>query len=268
MWQSSIVAQADDPARWPEDLTFAFEIAQIASGISLDYFGSSTSRIKADGTPVGEADLAVDRALSDLIRTAYPGDAILSEESEPFGESARRWILDPIDGTIFFLAGSDFWGTHVALEENDEIVLGVVTRPLLSEVWWAFREGGSWKGTVENGQIVDSVRLQVSEIDRLAESRVTVWPVEQHTDLVARVKMQARWAEPSALCVLDLLQGDFEAVCAYAGGPWDHAPAVILVEEAGGQFCDPAGRRRLDLGGAIYTNGHIDDELHQLFQGP
>jgi hypothetical protein len=43
---------------------------------------------------------------------------------------------------------------------------------------------------------------------------------------------------------------------------------VILVEEAGGRFCDPVGGRRLDLGGAIYTNGHIDAELHQLIQSP
>ena len=262
------MALADDPRTWPEDLTFAHQLAQTASRLSLGYFGSSTSHIKSDGTPVGEADLAVDRALTDLIHTAYPDDAILSEESDPFGESSRRWILDPIDGTVFFLAGSDFWGTHIALEENEEVILGVVTRPLLSEVWWAFRDAGGWKGRVENGQVVDPVRLRVSEIDRLAESRATVWPVEQHTDLVARVKMQARWAVPSALCVLDLLQGDFEAVCSYAGGPWDHAPTVVLVEEAGGRFCDPAGGRRLDLGGAIFTNGHIDDELHQLIEGP
>ncbi len=168
----------------------------------------------------------------------------------------------------FLPAGGDGWGTHIALEENGEVILGVVTRPLLSEVWWAFRDAGSWRGRVENGQIVDSVRLRVSDIGRLAECRMTVWPVEQHTDLVARAKRQARWSEPSALCVLDLLQGDFEAVCAYSGGPWDHAPAVVLVEEAGGRFCDPGGGGRLDLGGVIYTNGHVDCELHQLIQGP
>jgi histidinol-phosphatase len=261
------VALADDPETWPEDLTFAHQLAQTASRLSLDYFGSSTSHIKADGTPVGEADLAVDRALNELIQSARPDDAILSEESDPIGESSRRWILDPIDGTVFFLAGGDTWGTHIALEENDEVILGVVTRPLLSEVWWALRDAGAWRGRVEHGRIVDSVRLRVSRIDRLAESRITVWPVGRHADLVARAKQRARWSEPSALCVLDLLRGGFEAVCAYSGGPWDHAPTVVLVEEAGGRFCDPAGGRRLDLGGAIYTNGQIDDELHQLLEG-
>lgn len=253
---------------WSEELAFAHKLAEIASGISLDYFGSSTSRIKSDGTPVSEADLAVDRALRELIHASYPGDAILSEELDPFGTSSRRWIIDPIDGTEFFLAGDDAWGNHIAFEVNDEVILGLVTRPVLSEVWWGLRSAGSWKGTVRNGQVVDCVRLRVSEIDQLPQSRVTVWPIEEHAELVARVKAQARWAEPSALCVLELLNGDFEAVCGYAGGPWDHAPAVVLVEEAGGRFCDPAGGRRLDLGGAIYTNGHIDSQLHDLIQGP
>ncbi len=259
---------ADDPETWPEDLAFAHRLAAIASGISLGHFGSSASRIKSDGTPVSEADLAVDWALRELIQANYPDDAILSEELDPLGTSSRRWILDPIDGTVFFLAGEYAWGSHIALEENDEVILGVVTRPLLSEVWWGLRRGGSWKGTVRNGRVADCVRLGVSDTDQLAQSRVTVSPVEQHAELVARMKSHAKWSEPSARCVLDLLTGDFEAFIGYGGGPWDHAPAVVLVEEAGGRFCDPAGGRRLDLGGAIYTNGHIDSQLHDLIQGP
>jgi histidinol-phosphatase len=259
---------ADDSATWSEDLEFAHRLAQIASDISLGYFGSSASHMKSDGTPVSEADLAVDRVLRELIHAAYPDDAILSEEMDPFGTSSRRWILDPIDGTVFFLAGEDAWGTHIALEKNEEVILGVVTRPLLSEVWWGLRGAGSWEGTVREGQVVDSVRLRVSEIDQLGKSRVTVWPVDDHADLVARVKTHTRWSEPSARCVLDLVKGDFEAVCGYGGGPWDHAPAVVLVEEAGGRFCDPVGGRRLDLGGGIYTNGHIDSQLHDLIEGP
>jgi histidinol-phosphatase len=263
---STRVALANDPDGWPEDLAFAHELARAASTIALNYFGSCSSSIKADGTPVGEADLAVDQALTDLIRAAYPEDAILSEESQPIGESHRRWILDPVDGTVFFLAGEDRWGTHVALEENGEIVLGIVTRPMLGEVWWALRGAGSWRGTLRVDQTTEPTRLHVSEIDRLYQSRVTVWPVEQNNALVAKVKESATWVEPDAQCVLRLSEGDFEAVCTFDGGPWDHAPAVVLVEEAGGRFCDPDGGRRLDLRGAFYTNGRIDGELRGLMQ--
>jgi histidinol-phosphatase len=255
---------AGDPDQWPDDLAFAQELGRIASAIALSYFGSSSSHIKGDGTPVGPADLAVDAALGDLIRASYPEDAILSEESEPFGASTRRWILDPVDGTARFLAGEDGWGTHIALDEGGEIVLGLVTRPLLDEVWWALRGAGSWWATYRDGHLTDPVRLRVSDLDQLSQSRVTVWPSEQRPALVASLKESARWAEPDARSVLNLVEGNLEAVCAFAGGPWDHAPATILVEEAGGNFCDPAGGRRLDLGGAVYTNGRIDAELQAL----
>jgi histidinol-phosphatase len=262
------VSPADDPTTWPSDLAFAHRLAELADSISLDHFGKATSTIKSDGSPVSEGDLAVDRALTVVIRSEYPDDAILSEESEPSGDSSRRWILDPIDGTVFFLAGQDTWGTHIALEENGDVVLGVVTRPLRAKVWWALRGHGSWAGTVRRGAVTEPVRLLVSGVDELSRSRVTVWPAERHPDMVQRVKKGAQWAEPYAERLLELLVGQFEAVCGYAGGPWDHAPAVVLVEEAGGRFCDPAGGRRLDLGGGIYTNGKIDAELRALLDGP
>ncbi len=259
---------AGDPRAWPVDLAFAHRLADIAGSVSLDHFGSAKSSTKSDGTPVSEGDLAVDRALTEAIRSEFPEDAILSEESEPVGDSTRRWILDPIDGTVLFLAGQDGWGTHISLEDNGEVVLGVVTRPLRSQVWWALRHGGSWAATVRDGRVADPARLRVSDVDQLSRSRVTVWPVERRPDLAERLKVAARWAEPDAERVFELLGGEFEAICGCAGGPWDHAPVVVLVEEAGGRFCDPAGGRRLDLEGAIYTNGKIDAELHGLLEGP
>ncbi len=262
------MSPADDPTTWPPDLAFAHKLAGLADTISLDHFGKAASTIKSDGSPVSEGDLAVDRALTEVIRSEYPDDAILSEESEPSGHSSRRWILDPIDVTVFFLAGQDSWGPQIALEENGEVVLGVVTRPRRAEVWWALRGHGSWTGTVRHGAVTETIRLLVSGVDELSRSRVTVWPAERHPELVQRVKDGAHWAEPNAERVLELLAGRFEAICGYAGGPWDHAPAVVLVEEAGGRFCDPTGGRRLDLDGGIYTNGKIDAELRALLDGP
>jgi histidinol-phosphatase len=264
MCHSTTVVAAGKSNRWQKDLDFAFGLARTASTVALDFFGSAASRIKADGTPVGEADLAVDRVLTDLIRAGRPEDAILSEESEPVGASSRRWILDPVDGTVMFLAGGDDWGTHVALEEDGEVVLGVVTRPRCDEMWWAARGAGSWRGPLREGSRVEPRQLHVSAIDRMSGSRMTVWPTEHRADLVGRIKQSALWEEPSGDCLLSLLGGGLEAVCALAGGPWDHAPAVVLVEEAGGRFRDPEGGRRLDLGGGFYTNGLIDTELWSL----
>ena len=147
---------------WSEDLAFARELAETAASIALDHFGSTVSHLKSDGTPVGEADLAVDRVLTDLIRRRHPEDAILSEESEPSGRSTRRWILDPVDGTVLFLAGEDGWGTHISLEVDDEVVVGVVTRPVRSAMWWAARGSGSWRGRLQKAPDPEASRLHVS----------------------------------------------------------------------------------------------------------
>jgi histidinol-phosphatase len=70
--------------------------------------------------------------------------------------------------------------------------------------------------------------------------------------------------EPDYRLLMKLLRGEIDAICALAGGSWDHAPAVILVEEAGGKFTDPDGGRRLDLGGGIFSNGRIHDQLRAV----
>jgi histidinol-phosphatase len=251
----------DGLADWSPELSFAHELAHVAGPLALEFFGSSTNHLKDDGTPVGEADMAVDHAICELIKETYPEDGIVSEESAPRGDSDRRWILDPVEGTVQFLEGGDEWGIHIALEEDGEIILGVIYRPLRAQIYWAERGGGAWLGVVDNGQIVATNRLQVSNVGDLSSSRVSVWPTERRPDLVERLKRAAIWIEPYFGVALKLLHGDLEAVCACAGGIWDHAPVAVLLEEAGGTYSDFRGGRRLDLGGGIFTNGKIDREL-------
>ena len=60
---------------------------------------------------------------------------------------------------------------------------------------------------------------------------------------------------------LNVADGSLDGVVVLHGGPWDHAPFVVLVEEAGGRFSDLWGGRRLDTRTAIYSNGDIHDDL-------
>lgn len=69
---------------------------------------------------------------------------------------------------------------------------------------------------------------------------------------------------PSTTLILHLAEGGLEAVIDRNGRPWDHAPAVVLVEEAGGRFSDSFAGHRVDLGEGRFTNGLIDDELAAL----
>src|SRR5205823_4618442 len=108
-----------------DDVELAHELASVAADVALRFVeGRFDYELKADGSPVTEADLAVEAALVELIRARRPDDAILSEEAGLLGiPGRRRWVLDPIDGTAHFVERTDGWGTHIALEVDGELVL-------------------------------------------------------------------------------------------------------------------------------------------------
>jgi histidinol-phosphatase len=82
--------------------------------------------------------------------------------------------------------------------------------------------------------------------------------------MVARLKRSATWVEPDLDAILRLAEGEIEAVIDRLGKPWDHAPAVVLVQEAGGAFSDSQGGHRIDLGEGRYTNSLVHDQLDAL----
>jgi fructose-1,6-bisphosphatase/inositol monophosphatase family enzyme len=75
------------------------------------------------------------------------------------------------------------------------------------------------------------------------------------------------FVEPDWRLLARFLAGEIDAIIARTGSVWDHAPAVILAEEAGGRFRDHQGGRRLDLRGGIYSNGRIDASVEALIAG-
>ena len=129
-----------------DDLQLAIDTSDRAAELALAHFDSGVSAtLKADGTPVTEADHAVERLLRETLSEARPEDAFLGEELGELGESDRVWILDPIDGTAFFCRGDPNWRVHVALEVAGNTEVAVVTAPALGRCWWATRGGGSFE---------------------------------------------------------------------------------------------------------------------------
>jgi len=244
-----------------DDLALAHRLAFIAGEMALDHLRRGvTTKPKADKSPVSDADVAIEHRLRELLAEHRPNDAVLGEELGAHGSSERLWLLDPIDGTSSFVSGQPEWGTHVALQNNGVVVLGVITRPALRRVWWASRGSGAYRSETSSS---NGVRLRVSPITELRSSRVTMWTEEQ-SSTVARLKRAARWVEPDLGAILRLAEGQLEAVIDPSGKPWDHAPAVVLVEEAGGRFSDPMGGHRLDLGEGRFTNGLVHSQLEHL----
>ncbi|PWW60367.1 inositol monophosphatase family protein [Actinokineospora spheciospongiae] len=230
------------------DLMLANELVARADSIALRHFrGRNPVRTKVDGSPVSEADLTVERAMLDLLRRERPGDAVLSEECGALGDSRRRWVLDPIDGTIPFLRGARDWGTHVALEVDGELVLGLLSRPTEGRVYWARRGHGAH--VRENGA---RRRLHVHGGGALGSARVTGFLFD---DSPVRGDLEALpgWTRSPVSAVGDLLEGRLDALVDEGGKVWDRAPAALLVREAGGRVDDLRGGARLDLPWLVYS---------------
>jgi histidinol-phosphatase len=235
------------------DLRLALELADAADAISLGRFRAADLEVdaKPDLTPVTDADRAVEAALREAIGSARPGDGVLGEEYGQGGDTERRWIIDPIDGTRNFSRGVPVWATLIALEIAGETRLGVISAPALARRWWAERGAGAYA----NGE-----RIKVSGVARSADAVVSFALEQPLPDLAGRV-----W-HPRAF-------GDFWAHMLVAEGcvdgaieaegvaEWDLASVQVIVEEAGGRFSDFAGAARIDSGSAISSNGLLHAEL-------
>jgi histidinol-phosphatase len=216
------------------------------------------ARQKPDGSLVTEADIEVERQLLALLAEQRPDDAVLSEESGGHGSSERRWILDPIDGTSYFAAGRESWGTHVALERHGRLVLGLITRPMAGHWCWATRGGGAFRAALGTSSAQE--RLRVSSNDDPTRARVMSWS-RQNAPLNAQLQQRGWWVEATLDGALDLAAGRIDALFDDTGYAWDLAPAVLIVEEAGGRFVDPDGGQRIDRFGGWFTNARIDAAL-------
>ncbi|HEY0281440.1 MAG TPA: inositol monophosphatase family protein, partial [Rhizomicrobium sp.] len=119
------------------DIAFANKLADAAGEAILPYFRQRievTDKGEGFFDPVTAADKGAEAAIRALIKAERPDDGILGEEyGEEAGTSARRWVLDPVDGTRAFIAGQPMWGTLIALEEAGKPVLGVLDQPFLKE---------------------------------------------------------------------------------------------------------------------------------------
>jgi histidinol-phosphatase len=214
---------------------------------------------KPDRTPVTEADHAVEEALRDALASARPNDGIVGEEFGITGEGNRRWILDPIDGTKSFLRGSPPWATLLALEEDGEYVVGMVSAPALRRRWWAMRGGGAFA----NGD-----PLSVSAVTKLEDALLC------HADVLA---YEAFGCGPQFDALTRRVWdrrgfGDFWGHMLVAEGIadvmvepvvsiWDVAALIPILREAGGRVTDRRGDVRADGGNAVTTNGLLHDDV-------
>ncbi|MFJ3392010.1 inositol monophosphatase family protein [Leifsonia aquatica] len=253
--------------RHSDDLALALRLADTADRISSEHFRAQDLRIdtKPDRSFVTEADLAVERALRDLIAAERPGDGILGEEYGTEGDATRQWILDPIDGTANYLRGVPVWGTLIALAVDGVPVVGVVSSPALGRRWWASTGEGAWTADETSGE---PRRLHVSGVSELEHASLSFQSIAQWDDAGYLDKLialtRAVWRDRAygdMWSYMLLAEGVLDAVGEFDVKTYDLAALIPIVQEAGGMFTSVDGTPGPGNGSSLASNGHLHPAL-------
>jgi histidinol-phosphatase len=271
-WSASWArASADELDYW---LAFAQAAADAADEIALRHFRRDIEVMtKPDQTYVTAADQSIERLIRERIAAAFPDHGLVGEEYGTEAAEARvRWYIDPIDGTHNFIRGVPLFGTLLALEVDGEIQLGVMSAPALRERWYARRGGGAWAVGAAGNEGPRSIH--VSRVDALANGQVlygsgheieTSGLAPGFNELLGAVWRERGFGDFWGYALL--AEGAAEAMVEVDLSSWDMAAPLVIVEEAGGLVTDFEGRREIDSGTVLASNGVLHEEVLAALRG-
>jgi len=232
------------------DIELAERAARAAAEVLMSTYGRPPEGLGSKSSEtdlVSDADREAERAVRELLALERPEDGLLAEEgSHSKAASGRRWIVDPLDGTINFLYGFPAWAVSVALEDADGVVVGVVLDPVRDECFMAERGGGARL----RGAGGDLQPLRVRErrdLDRALIATGFSYEPERRAlqaEVVRRILPRVRDIRRAGAAALDLswlAAGRVDAYYERGLNHWDWAAGRLLVEEAGGTITDLDG---------------------------
>jgi len=189
---------------------------------------------------VSNVDREAETAIIDTLRAAYPGHAILAEESGSQGDSDFVWIIDPLDGTTNYLHGYPQVAVSIALAVRGETQQAVVYDPIRDELFTATRGSGAQ---------MNNRRLRVSRCRSLDQALLaTGFPlrneklIEPYLASLGRFMHRADGVRRAGAAALDLAHvaaGRLDGFWEFGLQAWDIAAGALLVQEAGGMVGTP-----------------------------
>ena len=201
--------------------------------------------------------------IRERILPSFPQHSILGEEGGIHdGSREYRWIIDPIDGTKTFIHGVPLFGVLIGVEVHGKPSVGVVYMPALDEmVCAATGLGCRWNGRP----------ALVSEIARLDEATLLTTSVsscmtrsDAYERLVARTKLQRAWGDCYGYILV--ATGRAEIMLDPAMNPWDCAPLLPILAEAGGHFTNWQGETTIWGKDAAATNASLHREVIEVLR--
>tara|TARA_B100000674_G_C37811426_1_gene901290 strand:+ start:36 stop:827 length:792 start_codon:yes stop_codon:yes gene_type:complete len=222
---------------------------------------------KGPGDFVSSADKRTEKIIIEELQKAHPEYGIVTEESGLINKSNtdRRWIIDPIDGTMNFLNGIYQFAISIAYEENNEILCGVIFNPILNEMFIAEKGGGAY---------LNNSRIRVSNKKKFSDSLLVTGGPKQSSKIKDKIFSEyidisnnvsnVRKLGSAALDMAYVACGRFDGYWQRELNLWDVAAGIVIVQEAGGFVNFFENDEKMPLKKNILaTNSHI----HQKLQG-
>lgn len=245
-----------------QELDFALGLAREASQEILCLAGGQLRvHYKNGNEEVTNIDMAIDKFLCEELGKRFSDDAILSEESTDKGyrlTKQRVWVVDPLDGTEEFinymaekaeenplLLRHKYFGVHIGLSIQGIAMLGIVSFPALSTIYFAYKGGGAYC-TERAGTIANKTRIAVSNLASLKDSRVVLHSPQR----LAAVALAERcgfgeicYLPSAGSRICSVAAGLYDCVLSANGGSkeWDFCAPGIILEEAGGKITNMQG---------------------------
>ena len=228
--------------------------------------------LKGPGDFVSAADKKVEEIVIEELRKARPSYSVLSEEiGEIKNDKEFKWIIDPIDGTANFLHGIPHFCISIGLEQNNEIICGIIFDPIKDEMFLAEKGQGAY---------LNNQRMRVSSRSQLKNSIIfTGGPsfestnVDKDLSLLEYKKFSSLVAIPirkmgsAALDIAYVAAGRCDGFWQRNLHYWDIAAGIILTKEAGGYITDfEGGDKYVKNKTLLATNSRISEEMIKVLK--
>jgi myo-inositol-1(or 4)-monophosphatase len=236
-------------------------LAEYARPVDISY--------KGEIDIVTQADRRSEKAVVSRLRASFPEHAVVAEEGGGIEtQSPFRWYVDPLDGTTNFAHGYPCFAVSIGLEEDGELIAGVVYQPISKELFTAAKGEGAY---------LNKKQIHVSGIKKLQTSLLsTGFPshkraqnanIHYYWDFTLR-SHGVRRDGSAALDLAAVACGRFEGFWEFGLHSWDTAAGVLLIREAGGVATTFSGQSyRPGDPEILASNGHVHDEMREIATG-
>src|SRR3954471_6725742 len=240
------------------ELNAALDAARAAAEVIRGFYQRNVRiEVKADKTPVTEADIRSEETIRELLTKRFPTYGFYGEETGKSDMNAESvWLVDPIDGTKSFVRECPFFSTQIALMRGGEFVLGVSMAPAYDEVAWAERGRGAFLNgkriNVGRAATLDAAIVSTGNLKTLAAS--PAWA--RFGGLIGGINRIRGYGDFVHYHLL--ARGALDVVIESDVNILDIAALTVILEEAGGRFTDLQGRPvGLETTSVLAANGPL-----------